>query len=296
MSNSEVIAVQDQGGEILPVLANDDFLALAEKRVESVQRIKQIALKITNKNDWVDQEGKPYLQASGAEKVARLFGINWSKQSHRKEFSSDDRGPFFFYVYTADFFLRGGDSVSAVGTCSSRDKFFAKERGEWKPASEVDETNIMKAAYTNMVANGITRLLGLRNMNWEEVEKFSGIKRSEVAGVKYDKIATPASSGSVVKKSVIALVTDVEFKAGKKEAVNDKGEKVFKEYTLYFVIASGAKYLTFDSRLAKTAQDLVDAKKIACITFSVDKFGNRLEGIVEATGMSAGAAAPQVDL
>src|SRR3990167_1193903 len=134
MSNSEVIAVQDQGGEILPVLANDDFLALAEKRVESVQRIKQIALKITNKNDWVDQEGKPYLQASGAEKVARLFGINWSKQSHRKEFSSDDRGPFFFYVYTADFFLRGGDSVSAVGTCSSRDKFFADRKGEWKPA------------------------------------------------------------------------------------------------------------------------------------------------------------------
>ena len=49
----------------------------AEKRIDAINKIKQIALKVTNAKDWVDQGGRPYLQASGAEKIARLFGISW---------------------------------------------------------------------------------------------------------------------------------------------------------------------------------------------------------------------------
>ena len=77
--------------------------------------------------------------------------------------------------------------MEAIGSCSSRDKFFAwdkraGENGEYKQLSDVDETNIQKAAYSNMVMNGVTRLLGIRNLSWDELREITG------DGVKEDKV------------------------------------------------------------------------------------------------------------
>ena len=55
-----------------------------------------------------------------------------------------------------------------------------------KPLSEIDETNIRKAAYSNMVVNGVTRILGIRNLTWEEV-KGGGIDPSKASKVSYGK-------------------------------------------------------------------------------------------------------------
>lgn len=57
----------------------DNILYLAEKAekyIEAMNRIMDAALKITNELDWVLIGGTPYLQESGATKVARLFGIS----------------------------------------------------------------------------------------------------------------------------------------------------------------------------------------------------------------------------
>lgn len=172
--------------------ATDDIIASAERRIASVQKILELSLKITTPNDWVDQNDKPYLTASGAEKVARLFGVSWKDIRSEKIKSEDEKGPFYFYQVSGLFTIKH-DSILAVGTCSSKDQFFAKkkeknEAGETvtvlKPLSEVDETNIMKAAYTNCVVNGVTRLLGLRGLTWEMVGR-SGILKESVASVKY---------------------------------------------------------------------------------------------------------------
>ena len=74
-----------------PIFANDMLVQIAkqaEARIDAVITIKQTALKVTNKNDWVDQAGKPYLQASGAEKIANLFNISW--EIGKPEFELDD--------------------------------------------------------------------------------------------------------------------------------------------------------------------------------------------------------------
>lgn len=161
----------------------DDIIASAERRIASVEKIITLALKITNAQDWVDQQGKPYLTGSGAEKVARLFGVGWSNIKTEKVMTEDENGKFYFYQTSGVFSLRN-DKVEAVGTCSSKDQFFAVRQGQLQPLSKVDETNIMKASYTNCVTNGITRLLGLRNLTWEQVEK-AGVSRDNVASVKY---------------------------------------------------------------------------------------------------------------
>lgn len=160
----------------------DDILSNAERRISQIDKIIDLSIKRTNENDWIDQSGKPYLLSSGAEKIARLFGISWKIIKNEKIISEDEKSKFYFYQCVGIFsFSNKNDMIDAIGTCSSKDVFFAKVNGEFKPLSEIDETNIMKSAYSNCIVNGITRLLGIRNLTWAQVK----IDRSKVATVTY---------------------------------------------------------------------------------------------------------------
>ena len=176
--------------DYMPVLSNESLLAVAdraEKQVEAVNKIKKLALKVTNAHDWIDQQGKPYLGVSGAEKVARLFGISWTIGEPTLETEPDGH---FAYTYKGVFTL-GGASIEAIGTRSSKDGFFkryAYSEGEKTelPPSECDKGDLKKSAYTNLLGNGITRLLGIRNLTWEEVEA-AGISKDRSQKVAYGK-------------------------------------------------------------------------------------------------------------
>jgi len=160
-------------------------IALADKQVKQLGKVLEIAVRRTNERDWVDQQDHPYLTGSGAEKLMPLFGVSLRDMSYEKLMSSDDKGQYYIYQYKGQFSWRGG-SIIAVGTCSSRDKFFAWNSADqsYKPDSQIDETNIMKAAYTNMLCNGVTRLLGIRNLTWDML-KQSGVDKTKVSRVEY---------------------------------------------------------------------------------------------------------------
>jgi len=171
--------------EELPAIVSDELVYIseyAEKRVEAIKRIKRAALAVTSIHDWIDQMGKPYLQVSGAEKVARLFGISWRIDEPEKTRSEDGH---FSYTYKGYFSL-GSITIEAIGSRGSKDPFFSKSHGKDIPPSEINENNVRKAAYTNLLGNGITRLLGLRNLTWEDL-KVSGIEKSKVGRVEYKK-------------------------------------------------------------------------------------------------------------
>lgn len=183
---SEQLATVDNG---LPVLADDTLIHIAEqaeKRINAVIKIKQIALKVTNKDDWVDQEGKPYLMASGSEKVANLFNISWRIDEPVMEQEEDGA---VTYSYKGEFSL-AGRTIEAEGSRSSRDTFFRKyiwENGKKMGEKPLDRRDLKMAAYTNLLGNGITRILGIRNLTYADLERYAGIKQSEVKGVKYKK-------------------------------------------------------------------------------------------------------------
>lgn len=206
MGSQEIIAVPGNG-EISSVDLTDDIISSAERRVEKIKKIITLALKITNHQDWVDQQGKPYLQGSGAEKVARLFGLKIHSVKVEKKETSDEKGQFYYYLTTGVAEMKGGlDSLVAIGTCSSKDQFFAKTKDAdgnpvWKPLSEVDETNIMKSSYTNFLVNGITRLLGLRNLTYEQLQE-AGIDISKLTKVEYNK--TPETEDITAKRQELA--------------------------------------------------------------------------------------------
>lgn len=198
---------------------SDDLIASAERRIASIEKIIALALKITNIHDWVDQNGKPYLAASGAEKIGRLFGVSWKILGEPLKISSnDEKGVFYFYQVTGIFSLLK-DTIHAIGTCSSKDQFFAKRGGEFKPISEIDETNILKAAYSNCVVNGVTRLLGIRNLTWEQVEA-SGLKRNTVAKVEY--AAGGAGGGKISVAQQGRLFAILQLGADSKEEKTER--------------------------------------------------------------------------
>ena len=203
---------QTESTALIPThsLADDQLLAIsdqAERRIEAVLKIKRLALRVTNPHDWVDQNGKPYLQVSGAEKIARLFGISWQVEEPSLEWAEDGH---FLYTYTGTFSL-GATSIEAIGTRSSNDKFFAEAKGAVIPPSQIERGDVKKAAYTNCLGNGITRLLGLRNLTWEEVTA-GGIDRSKSAAVAYKSEAVlpnwPKVYGADAGKPLSTIATD----------------------------------------------------------------------------------------
>lgn len=268
---SGLVAVADVE---VPAIGDSTLLALAEqaeKRVSALNKIKRAALMATNARDWTDQAGNPYLQVSGAEKVARVFGIAWKIDDPVLE--TEESG-HFAYTYKG-YFTVAGATIEAIGTRSSKDGFFKKYVGHGDdrkelPPSEMDKGDLKKAAYTNCIGNGITRLLGLRNLTWEDLRE-SGIIKDQVGRVDYKKNGKAdtgiASEGST---KVTAGVTDVRKKTGEKNG---------KTWTQYIIKCGESEYKTFSETNAKAAKEAMEAGLDVEITFTAGKFGNDIESL-----------------
>ena len=173
---------------------------IAEKRVEAVNRLIRAALAITRPGDWVNLGGQPYLCASGAEKIARLFGIGWKDIKMIEEQREDEKGMWYLFTCEGTFFMND-IAIRAIGTSSTRAKFFGWVKGKLKPLDEVDIPSVKKAAYTNCIVNGITRLIGLRKMTWDDlaaakinISKIPKVdyKTEKSEGVKTKHTGTPS--------------------------------------------------------------------------------------------------------
>jgi len=178
------------------VFGDDHLIAIAEraeKRIDAVMKIKRVALKVTNANDWVDQNGRPYLMASGAEKIANLFNISWQIDEPTMEQEEDGT---ITYTYRGRFSL-AGRSIEAEGSRSSRDEFFRKyiwEGGKKVGEKPLDRRDLKMAALTNLLGNGITRILGIRNLTYEDLLEYAGIKREDIRGIEYREKGKPPIS------------------------------------------------------------------------------------------------------
>lgn len=184
---SKELTTQNGSPFDMPAIMDTNIISVAEnaeKRLDALQKVKRVALKTTNSHDWVDEGGNPYLQASGAEKIGRVFGISWRVSEPTKE---NLDGGHYIYTYTGEFALWGA-VITAVGTRSSRDGFFKKYKyaGDQRvelPASEIDAGDVKKSAYSNLLANGIKRLLGLRNLTYADLAQYAGINKENITNI-----------------------------------------------------------------------------------------------------------------
>lgn len=269
---------ENQEMGIVPVISSDTLLTIAEqaeKRADAMNKIKLVAIKLTNRFDWTDQGGKPYLQVSGAEKIARLFGISW--RINEPECEKEESG-HFTYSYKGTFSLAGA-AIEAIGTRSSKDGFFKKygyDNGSRQelPPSEIDKGDVKKAAYTNCIGNGITRLLGIRNMTYEDLKEFAGITRDMIGKVDYKK-SGKQDTGFKTEGALTARVhvSDVRKATGT--------TKAGKPWTSFTVKNGNAEYKTFSESIAKIAKEAMEAGLDVDITYKTGQYGNDIESLVK---------------
>ena len=284
--NNDVVIVDDH----VPAFADDTLLAIAkmaEARIDAVIKIKQLALKVTNASDWTDQQDKPYVQASGSEKIANLFNISVSFLTPEPLYEQDTDGHYTFTFKGR--FSMGGRSIEVEGSRSSRDPFFKQNtyENDVKREKTIEERDnkrdVRMAAYTNLMGNGITRLLGIRNLTWEDLEKFAGIKKDDVSKVKYknknaDKapVTEPQKKGEATAEGlkIVLSIANVGQQTKKKDGSPMKSP-------LYIITAGEKDYKTFSETFAKIAKSTFDDGLTAEITYTVDKYGNNLTGITK---------------
>lgn len=280
----------------VPAIADDTLLSIAktaESRIDAVIKIKQLALKVTNPRDWNDQQGNPYLQVSGAEKIANLFNISWGFLTPEPLYEQDADG-HYTYTFHGRFTL-GGRTAEFEGSRSSRDSFFKQNlyekdgQGKSKLVREksIDERDnkrdVKMAALTNLLGNGITRILGIRNLTWEDLEKYAGIKREQVGKVEYQNKGDKPPLTQPGKKSeaktettpsgekITLMVEDVRKQTGTK--------KDGKPWTKFVVKAGEKEYGTFSETFAQVAKDSMQGAVPVEITFTTNKFGNDISAI-----------------
>ena len=271
----EVMDAEVVDSSIVPVASEAlvELAAQAERRVEAINKIKQYSLRLTQPGDWVDQNGRPYLQVSGAEKIARLFGISWRIDEPIRE---ELEGGHYIYTYKGYFSLAGAE-IEAIGSRSSKDPFFKRYvyvNGQRKelPPSEIDPGDVKKAAYTNCIGNGITRLLGLRNISYDDLEKVAGIKREQITHIRYgDKPKQNNDTTPAEIQEITGEVSDVRMKKGK--------TKNGKDYVLYTILVGNDQYRTFSESFAKLAKEAKETGTPVVIKFTADNYGYNVESI-----------------
>ncbi len=268
----------------------DDFLIQmaeqAEKRIDAVIKIKKVALKVTNARDWTDQQGNPYLMASGSEKIANLFNISW--RIDEPIFDQDSDG-HYTYTFKGYFSLGGGRTIEAEGSRSSRDNFFVQykykdEKGNKLPdrqeipiTERTNKRDVKMAALTNLLGNGITRILGIRNLTWEDLKEFAGITKEQVTSIQYKKGGEPLQepkkkdSNKPINgngQKVITKIINVLEKDG-------KNPKTGQAYTIYTIIGNDEKgYKTFDKKFAEMAKNEKGSEIEFEISFKPGAYGN----------------------
>ena len=176
-----------------PLSLLEQSIEQGERYLKAFDRIRKIAITLTNTTDWLDQSGKPYLEAAGCAKIASAFGVQTQDVKCEKENVEDEKGSYVRYRVTG----RGNwhtTQATEVGSASSRDDFFVK-RSKWVdgvkqditlPQTEVDLGDVEKKAFTNFMNRLIKRLIGL-SFSWEDIEAISAGKISQAtcAAVRY---------------------------------------------------------------------------------------------------------------
>ena len=185
------------GGEVAIVEATPatslEVLQEIERRNKFLDAIFRAAISATHAGQWMSIGDKPYPAGPAAEVMARRCAVSLGRPEFEKEMMADSEGTYYMWTCYLGASFAGRETITAVGTCTSRDQFFARAKGEDVPQSEIDPGNIKKAAYTNALVNAVTKLLGVRSPSWEQLAAC-GIKREEVGKAKFASAETAAAA------------------------------------------------------------------------------------------------------
>ena len=189
----------------------------SQKAIARIGAIAQVidgcakaSIQRTNAADWVKMGKGYYLQASGAQKIRSIWGIYYRDRKVTKEINQDGTYSYLVEGVVGSKVLDqlyGEVTIEIDGGRSSNDPFFVK--GNREP----DPLDVRKAALSNWEARAVTALLGLKNLNAEDLTR-NGVKVEAITGVDYAKGAEGGGNTTVIsdgqRKRLFAIGRDAK--------------------------------------------------------------------------------------
>jgi hypothetical protein len=199
------------------------MLTKFEERAKFVAGVRKVAVQQTRHQDWLARKQKNGsvnydLMGPGCERIKSVCPIGFQNVKQWEEKWTKESGPGYTVYFQGEVYLgspRTGP-LPVMGSCSSDDDFFSTEYleltyNEGNPehqqyigsgegnlssdgktlhvrrqiaAADVTKENIVKSALTNLVVNGVTRVLGIRKMNSDDLKGY-GVDVDKIGGFEY---------------------------------------------------------------------------------------------------------------
>ena len=135
------------------------------------------------------------------------------------------------------------------------------------------------AALTNLFGNGITRILGIRNLTWEDLQKFAEITKEQVTTIQYKKGGEKQPIKEPQKKQNGTTIPSTETIITGIDTVTheDKVNKTTKEpFTIYTIHVGKQEYYTFSDTIGKNAETASQAGLRTTIEHKKTKWGQEI--------------------
>lgn len=163
-----------------------EFVDGIGKRIELRATMIRQALKALKSHDIIDFGGKPYIEGEGA---ARIMSVVRGFKVGETKFEIEHISPHYFVECSVPIEFMGSTTV-AIGDCSTQDSFFCgKEGKEGRFAKYKEQTgsdtiaarlllgDAKKKARENAISRGVSELLGLKGLTWEDLKEL-GFERA----------------------------------------------------------------------------------------------------------------------
>jgi hypothetical protein len=188
---NEVITFQRDVGELTfnSDKEVDEYIAQVDRRNRAIDRIVDAALSHLMPTDFVDFDGKPYLDGVAAERLKKYLGIQVYDVERTPatgyEIIEEGDSVRFMVTYRANYRL--GNMVQVgIGIWDTHKKLIGRKGGEYKDIADISLPDLDSSARTKMEGDGVSRLLGLRRLTWAYLEE-RGFKRDKTTKVTYAK-------------------------------------------------------------------------------------------------------------
>lgn len=221
---SETVEQEKNNGIINAGMLTEKHLEIAEKQIELRAKFLKLALKSVRPHDFQDFGGRPYLEGEGA---ARIMSVIRGFKVGEPRFAIELMHPHYFIECFIPIEFMGASTV-ALGDCSTADVFFTGKDGNGgrykkfidQTTSEIMAARLLlgdakKKARENAISRGVTELLGLKGLTWDDLQSLGFSRRDAGVSIDFKK----GAQGGDIK--TLTMIDALMLQAG--SAFNIKG-------------------------------------------------------------------------
>jgi hypothetical protein len=183
---------------------------------DAIEGAMKYALTKTKPQDWVNQGGKYYLQATGIQRMRSVFGIYYKDLTISKEVIEGGHYAYICLGTAGSTLLNqlyGVTEITIEGIRSSKDPFFIGKDGN----RDFDMMDVRKSAHANFQVRATTALLGLGGFNQDDVAK-AGINIGAVSKVDYQRGGEGGGDPSVISDKQLNRLIAIQKSANVADA------------------------------------------------------------------------------